>query len=109
MSFVHISFEKKASFLFAFFKFARANARRAQRKREVSASEREEWITRKRISSLFANFLRIHKFYMVDNNNDKNYNNNYNHDDDKKKIIISFIEVFAQFPQRFKWTLRIWK
>lgn len=38
---------------------------------------------------------------MVDNNNDKNYSNNYNHDDDKKKII-SFIEVFAQFPQRFK-------
>lgn len=70
--------------MFAFFKFARANARRAQRKREVSASEREEGITRKRISSLFANFLRIHKFYMVDNNNDKNYNNNYNHDDDKK-------------------------
>lgn len=95
MSFVHISFEKKASFLFAFFKFARANARRAQRKREVSASEREEWITRKRISSLFANFLRIHKFYMVDNNNDKNYNNNYNHDDDKKKIIISFIGFCA--------------
>ena len=47
---------------------------------------------------------------MVDNNNDKNYSNNYNHDDDKKKkIIISFIEVFAQFPQRFKWALQIWK
>ena len=73
--------------MFAFFKFARANARRAQRKREVSASEREEGITRKRISSLFANFLRIHNFYMVENNNDKNYNNNYNHDDDKKKLL----------------------
>ena len=46
---------------------------------------------------------------MVDNNNDKNYSNNYNHDDDKKKIIISFIEIFAQFPQRFKWALQIWK